>query len=155
VSLSDTDREEVNVDVRPASSQKVGPLRISLQKKGEKSESTSKVHASGKVIFFTYHTVSAFHVVTFDLRGIRLNLGFDEKELAKRKSQRGPTAKEGRVSEKVAAPVVSDLLLQSPSLYFPESHGQDLALPTRSISAFVVRFRGNSREGEATDWWPC
>ena len=49
-SLSNTDREEVDVDARPTPSQNVGPLRISLQKKGEKSEfRTSKVCVSGKV----------------------------------------------------------------------------------------------------------
>jgi len=37
VSLSDNDREEIDVDVRLTSSWRVGPLRISLQKKGEKS----------------------------------------------------------------------------------------------------------------------
>jgi len=48
-SLSHTDKEEIDVDARPTPSQKVSPVWISLQKKGEKSESSSKVHVSGNV----------------------------------------------------------------------------------------------------------
>jgi len=50
-----------------------------------------------------------------------LDIGSDEEELARLKSQRGPAVKEGHVFERKAAPVASNMLMQSSSPHVHES----------------------------------
>ena len=71
-SLSDTNKEEVEMDAKRGQSQKQGPLRIDLRKKGERSGSTSKVHTSRKVSFHLPFNVTIVRIPIIVFRELNM-----------------------------------------------------------------------------------
>jgi len=71
VSLSDTDREEIDRDVRQEQSQKKAPLQTDLQKRREAGVDFSGPRLQKGKLFSCLTRVISFHILTFDFRETR------------------------------------------------------------------------------------